>query len=89
MIQEQTEPTQHSDTCTRVFKNYDMACPRCQELAQGSKAREGWQKSYYENKKRNEAVWYAHLKSQHCEHGVENTNPGGYCIICGKGVDFS
>ena len=84
-----TGETKHSDACTRVFKNYDMSCPRCQELAQGSKARGGWQKSYYENKKRNDAVFSAHLKAQHCEHGVFSLNPGGYCNVCGKGTDFS
>lgn len=32
----------HSVNCSRVFKNYDISCPRCQELAQGSTARPGW-----------------------------------------------
>jgi hypothetical protein len=32
----------HKPDCTRVFKRYDLTCPRCQELAQGKPAREGW-----------------------------------------------
>ena len=32
----------HKSDCTRVFKRYDMSCPRCQELAKGQPAREGW-----------------------------------------------
>lgn len=38
----QSSGTQHSPTCGRVFSRYDMNCPRCQELAGGSKARSGW-----------------------------------------------
>lgn len=34
--------TKHSVSCARVFSRYDMNCPRCQELAGGSKARSGW-----------------------------------------------
>ena len=79
--------TKHREDCGRVFKNYDMACPRCQELSNGSSPRDGWQKSYYEAKARDARIWEAHLKSQHCDHN--NTNPGGYCNTCGKGVDFS
>ena len=32
----------HKEDCKRVFKNYDKDCPRCQELMNGSPAREGW-----------------------------------------------
>lgn len=34
--------TRHSWNCTKAWKNYDMSCPRCQELAGGAKARTGW-----------------------------------------------
>lgn len=81
--------TKHNNNCTRVFKNYDLTCPRCIELNNGSQARDGWQKSYYANKAIQAQVWSKHLESQHCEHGVQNLNPGGYCKVCGKGVDFS
>lgn len=79
--------TKHSDNCKRVFKNYDMSCPRCKELSQGSKPRQGWQAQYFTKKAQNEKVWQAHLKSQHCNHN--STNAGGYCTICNKGIDFS
>lgn len=32
----------HSDTCSRVFKNYDKTCPRCIELSNGAASRSGW-----------------------------------------------
>ena len=34
--------TKHSPSCSRVFGRYDAACVRCQELANGGKARAGW-----------------------------------------------
>lgn len=34
--------TKHKSDCSRAFKNYDLSCPRCQELASGSKPRAGW-----------------------------------------------
>jgi len=34
--------TTHKADCTRVFKRYDMSCPRCQELAGGAQTRAGW-----------------------------------------------
>ena len=77
--------TKHKDECTRVFKKYDPTCPRCQELIKGSPPREGWQKSYYEQKAREEKRTY----SSYCSHGVQHLNPGGYCNICGHGRDFS
>lgn len=32
----------HKSDCKRVFKRYDMTCPRCQELSGGAEARSGW-----------------------------------------------
>lgn len=40
--------TKHNFNCERVFKNYDKKCPRCIELMNGSKPRDGWQKKYFE-----------------------------------------
>lgn len=37
-----TQKTKHSENCSRVFKNYDMTCPRCLELANGAAPRPGW-----------------------------------------------
>lgn len=34
--------TQHKTECKRVFKHYDLSCPRCQELQAGQPARAGW-----------------------------------------------
>ena len=34
--------TKHSTTCKRVFANYDLTCPRCVELDNGSPPRAGW-----------------------------------------------
>ena len=82
-----TQIIKHKEDCTRVFKNYDISCVRCQELSEGATPRDGWQKSYYETKTRNERVWHNHLESQSCNHN--NQNAGGYCMTCGKGVDFS
>ncbi len=58
--------TKHRDDCSRVFKNYDMECPRCVELANGSKPRDGWQKKYYETKAREEAQFLRSLESHDC-----------------------
>jgi hypothetical protein len=59
--------TKHKEDCNRVFKNYDLTCPRCIELANGSKPREGWQKKYYENKAGEEARFLQALKNHDCE----------------------
>lgn len=48
--------TKHTNNCTRVFKNYDLTCPRCIELSNGSAPRDGWQAQYYTNKKREEYI---------------------------------
>lgn len=59
--------TKHSYQCSRVFKNYDMNCTRCVELANGSKPRDGWQKAYYENKARQEAIQIAAIRAHNCK----------------------
>ena len=81
--------TKHNNNCTRVFKNYDMTCPRCLELSQGATAREGWQTKYFTNKAHNEMINNKYNSSQLCSHPTYNLNAGGYCNLCGKGRDFS
>lgn len=56
--------TKHNNDCKRVFKNYDLSCPRCKELAAGSSPRDGWQKSYYENKN-NDAEYRSKAIAEH------------------------
>lgn len=56
--------TKHNDNCTRVFKNYDLTCPRCLELKNGSQPRDGWQKRYYATK----AQESNNLQSQMARH---------------------
>lgn len=67
----------HKEDCKRVFKNYDMDCPRCVELANGAKPRDAWFTPL--------PVYKDTYKS--CGHN--NLNPSGYCITCGNGRDFS
>lgn len=47
--------TMHKGDCQRVWKRYDVTCPRCQELIAGAPARDGWQKEYYERNAREDA----------------------------------
>ncbi len=66
----------HKTDCGRVFKRYDLSCPRCQELAKGEPARAGWFAP-----RMPEPRWVP------C--ACYSPNPGGYCIHCGNGRDFS
>ena len=34
--------TAHKPECSRVWKRYDLTCPRCQELTKGARPRPGW-----------------------------------------------
>lgn len=61
--------TKHSNNCQRVFKNYDANCPRCQELINGSKPRDGWQKSYYSRKAQQEAQRTADIHEHFAPNG--------------------
>ena len=56
----------HTSNCSRVFKNYDLNCPRCIELNNGSPARDGWQKEYFTNKAKKEQQFNKALKSHNC-----------------------
>ena len=42
----------HKEECKRVFKSYDMTCPRCIELSEGAKARKGWNDDKIESERR-------------------------------------
>ena len=59
--------TQHSTTCSRIFKNYDESCPRCLELKNGSKPRDGWQKGYFTKKKENDERRLRAIKTHNCD----------------------
>lgn len=59
--------TKHSPNCLRIFNHYDMQCPRCQELAAGAPARDGWQKSYYSRKEANEQIRRDALRTHNCQ----------------------
>ena len=67
--------TKHKENCERVFKNYDLTCPRCIELSEGAKPRDGWQKRYYETKKREKLQFMRALKSHDCK----KSNCGPVC----------
>lgn len=67
----------HKSACSRVFKNYDASCPRCQELIQGAKPRDAWF-----TPKPNRSNYF-----KSCGHDA--INPGGYCNVCGNGRDHS
>ena len=72
-----TTKTIHKNDCARVFKRYDVTCPRCIELINGSTARPAW----YSAQKTTIVLF------EDCEHN--NLNPAGYCNTCGNGRDFS
>jgi hypothetical protein len=63
-----TGDTKHAVDCKRVFSRYDAACPRCQELMAGGKARAGWQTGYFARKAQRDAQHLAgidaHFKSE-------------------------
>jgi len=66
-----------------MFGKKTAGCPRCDELAAGSAPR-GWNK-----REDNRKAFLAYLKSQECVGHAPQRNPGGYCVVCGKGVDYS
>ncbi len=63
--------TTHTTACKRVFKNYDMTCPRCQELAGGAKPRAGWNDA--------KDAEYARFKSALKAHDCTKSNCGPVC----------
>lgn len=69
----------HDNSCERVFKNYDLKCSRCIQLAAGAAPREGWQKSYYATKKRQDEVTRYELAN----HSCTNADGSRRCnIVC-------
>lgn len=54
----------HKSNCARVFNKYDSTCPRCQELMQGAKPREGWGNRKREQEARDLRGISAHFKSE-------------------------
>lgn len=53
--------TYHKPDCKRVFKNYDMSCPRCLELASGSSPRKSWGSSRLQQDQKQLAAIRAHF----------------------------
>ena len=77
--------TQHRNDCSRVFKNYDHKCPRCQELMSGSGARDGWQKRHYGKlAAEDERAAVSKMRRGLCEQGVHIVSPTGCCWTCEK-----
>ena len=65
--------TKHNENCSRVFKNYDMKCPRCIELANGSAPRDGWQKDYFTRKAREKNQRLNAIRNHDCK--LSNCGP--------------
>lgn len=61
--------TKHTAECTRVFKNYDINCPRCQELMKGAAPRQGWS----QNRKRQDEQRIRDIKDHVCS--IEKCGP--------------
>ena len=70
--------TRHNVDCSRAFKNYDPQCPRCQELANGAEARQGWGPSRRELDLMAASSVSAHFSS-------ERHLSGGCGVVCTYG----
>ncbi len=81
----------HKDDCNMAFGRKDPSCPRCMELINGSPARSGWQKNYYTQKAREKSYsrFYEKEFIRHQALNHRGVNPGGYCLDCEYGRDFS
>jgi hypothetical protein len=64
--------TRHNADCRRAFKNYDLECPRCKELAAGQAPRAGWG----DWKREQEARQIRWIRAHNCK--AANCNP----IVC-------
>ena len=62
--QESKTMTQHNHQV--IFGRKEADCPRCEELKNGAKPRDGWQKSYFVAKKRNEAARIEAIRNHNC-----------------------
>lgn len=58
-----TTKTTHKFDCKKAFKNYDMTCPRCLELAAGAAPRAG----YGTGRKVEEARRLVSIKAHNCK----------------------
>jgi hypothetical protein len=56
----------HSNDCKMAFGKKDAECPRCAEMLAGAPARSGWQKDFYDIKKRADAMEKAAIKAHVC-----------------------
>jgi hypothetical protein len=79
---QEAKPTKHtcngSDGRPLPFgrKAPEGECPRCDELRNGAAPREGWQKDYYERKRRHEAQRSAAIRAHNndnCPHMRKRT----------------
>ena len=59
--------TKHKADCEMVFGRKDATCPRCVELLNGSPTRDGWQKKYFETKKREDETRIAAIRAHDCK----------------------
>lgn len=48
--------TKHAASCRRVWRRYDLDCPRCRELARGAAPRPGWGQHKRETAERGETL---------------------------------
>ena len=69
--------TKHKANCTRVFKHYDLTCPRCLELANGSKPRDGWQAAHYRLAAHNEEMTRLSIAAHFAPNGPHATGKCG------------
>ena len=60
--------TKHIEDCKRIFKRYDINCPRCQELANGAKPRAGWNDHKIEADKMRSRAIEQHRIDGGCEY---------------------
>lgn len=86
-----TNPNATKHTCNDGygpnFGRKTAGCPRCDELIAGSAPRTGWGMS--EADKARERRYNQQLMECKGPAHIRETNPGGYCITCGAGRDFS
>ncbi len=72
-LRSNTMSVQHKSDCNRVFKRYDLSCPRCKELAQGAAPKPG----YSDFRKRQEKVQLDAIRNHDCR----KSNCGPVCTF--------
>ena len=60
MAWKKQEGTKHKADCRRVWRRYDLTCPRCLELSRGETPREGWNDKKRHDEERRIAAIHAH-----------------------------